>query len=282
MKALLTKVQVSADASFAVRRLQSASFGAHLHFHSEFELVLITQGTGKRLVGDTAVDFGPGNLVLLGPNLPHWYRTGNDPGGLEAQSIVVQFAREFLGKAFLEAPEMARIRQVLESAAGGLEIRGGTRERIAGLMADMPDLTGMKRLLRLLSILHLVADSEECIPLSTPGKAVMPDNDRERINQVYGLVMSRFTEAITLKEVSDHVSMCPSAFCRYFRKKTGKTFSCFLSEVRIAHACKLLIESDRSVTEVCFLSGFNNLSYFNRQFKALKKATPRAFKQAYR
>ncbi len=230
-------------------------------------------------------NFGPGDLVLLGANLPHWYRSEaayyEHHPHLEAVSVVVQFTGEFLGKTFLEAPEMARIRQVLESAARGLEIRGATRERIAGLMGDILGLSGMERLLRLLSILHVLADSEECVLLSHAGAAGIQVKDSERINRIYEYVMSRFTETISIGDVADRVHMCPSAFCRYFKKRTRKTFSFFLNEIRIGHACKLIIEGELSVTEVCFLSGFNNVSYFNRQFKAIKKVTPSEFRHAY-
>jgi AraC-like DNA-binding protein len=285
MKAILQKVPVFADASFAVREFRSAYFDAPWHFHPEHELVLIVKGEGKRFVGDCVTNFGPGDLVLLGANLPHWYRSEaayyqHNPG-LEAVSVVVQFTREFLGKTFLESPEMARIRQVLESAALGMEIRGRTRERITGLMSDLMDLSGMDRLLRLLSILNVLADSDECVLLSNSGAAGIQVKDSERINRIYEYVMSRFTEPITIEDVADRVHMCPSAFCRYFKKRTRKTFSFFLNEIRIGHACRLIVEGDRSVTEVCFLSGFNNVSYFNRQFKAIKKVTPSEFRHAY-
>jgi YesN/AraC family two-component response regulator len=285
MKAILQKVPVSTDASFAVQQFRSAYFDTPWHFHPELELVLVVQGTGNRFVGDHISNFNPGDLVLLGPNLPHWYRNDavyyEQSSAMEAQSIVVQFTHDFLGHHFFHLPETAAIRKLLDKAVMGVEIYGSTREKVTAMMYAMQETQHMERLLQLLSMLHTIAGSEEYHLLSNQGATGTNIRDSERINRIYEYVMQHFTEPIYLKEVAAIVNMCPSTFCRYFRKRTRKNFTFFLNEIRIGHACKMLIEEDLSITEICFMSGYNNVAFFNRQFKAIKKKTPLEFKQAY-
>lgn len=285
MKAILQKVPVFTDASFAVQEFRSAYFDTPWHFHPELELVLVVQGTGKRFVGDHISNFGPGNLVLLGPNLPHWYRNDaayyENDASLEAESIVVQFTQDFLGDTFFGLPETNAIRKLLEKTVMGVEIHGNTREKVTAMMFAMRETQGMERLLQLLSMLHTIAVSTEYRILSNQGATGINIKDSERINRIYEYVMQHFTDPIYLHEISAIVNMCPSTFCRYFRKRTRKNFTFFLNEIRIGHACKMLIEEDLSITEICFMSGYNNVAFFNRQFKAIKKKTPLEFKQAY-
>ena len=285
MKAILQKVPVRADASFCIQQFRSGFFETPWHFHPECELVLIVKGEGKRFVGDHIADFGPGNLVLLGPNQPHWYRSNEEyykgAPGLESMSIVIQFSKEFLGNAFFELPECLSIRRFLNKAVAGIEITGATREKVEDMILSIPSEPGMKRLVHLLTILDTLADCREYSILSTHTATGINTSDSERINRVYQYVMDNFTEPISLEEVSGILHMGPSTFCRFFKKRTRKSFMTFLNEIRISHACKMLIEAEHNITEICFLSGFNNISYFNRQFKAVKHMTPQAFRRQY-
>lgn len=286
MKAILQKVPGSVDSSFTVQEFHSDYFNIPWHFHPEFELVYITKSEGTRFIGDKIGSFQPGDLVLVGSNLPHWYR--NDPAyynsdpEFKAASIVIQFTTNFLGETFLFAPEMSKIHKVLSNAQRGLELYGGLADKISSMMHEIVNLKGMDRLLHLLSILNYISSSNEYNLLSDKGPSVgINENDPKRINRVYEYVMNNFTESITIEDASELIHMCPSAFCRYFKKRTRKTFTCFLNEIRISHACKLLIEEDFSITEICYKSGFNNISYFNRQFKSHNKLTPQAFRNEY-
>lgn len=285
MKAILQKVPVLTDASFCIQEFRSAFFEMPWHFHPECELVLIIKGDGKRFVGDHIADFGPGNLVILGPNQPHWYRSNEDyytkNAGLESISIVIQFSKEFLGNAFFQLPEVLVIRKFLEKAAMGMEIIGSTREKVAQMIKDIPADHGMKRLIHLLSILYTLSDSGEYRILASQSATGTHIKDSERIDSVYQYVMNNFRDPITLEDVSKILHMAPSTFCRFFKKRTRKNFMLFLNEIRIGHACKMLIEADRSITEICFSSGFNNISYFNRQFKTIKNMTPQVFRKLF-
>lgn len=286
MKAILQKVPVFTDSSFAVQEFRSAHFTAPWHFHPEFELVLVLQGTGKRFVGDHICDFSQGDLVLLGPNIPHWYRCDaahyEPDAGLVAESVVVQFTAEFLGERFFGVPEALQVRKLLDKSVLGIAITGATRDRVAEMMQRIRQMSGMEKLLHLLQLLHQISiGAGDLYTLSNQGATGTHMRDSERINKIYEYVMQHFTQPISLDDISGILNMCPSTFCRYFRKHTRKNFTHFLNEIRIGHACKMLIEGDVSITEICFMSGYNNIAYFNRQFKAMKQMTPKAFKQAY-
>lgn len=285
MKAILQKVPVRIDASFCIQEFRSCFFETPWHFHPECELVLIVEGEGKRFVGDHIANFGPGNLVLLGPNQPHWYRSNEEYykglSGMQSRSIVIQFSKEFLGNAFFELPECIAIRKFLDKAVAGIEITGSTRQEIERMVLSIPSESGMKRLVHLLTILDMVAGSKEYNVLSTHTAASINGNDSERINRIYQYVMDNFTDPITLEDVSAIIHMGPSTFCRFFKKRTRMSFMTFLNEIRISHACKLLIEAEQNITEICFLSGFNNISYFSRQFKAVKGMTPQHYRRQY-
>jgi len=286
MKAILQKVPESIDSSFAVQEFRSAYFDTPWHFHPEYELVYILESEGKRFVGDKISNFKPGDLVLLGSNLPHWYRNDasyyeNNPA-LKASSIVIQFTTDFLGDTFLLSPEMFEIHQILQKSQRGLEITGVLKSKVAKMVTEITQLKGMDRLIQLLKILNIISKSDDYNLLSNKGPSVGVNvNDPKRINKIYEYVMNHFTEPITINKASELIHMCPSTFCRYFKKRTRNTFTFFLNEIRIGHACKLLIEEDLSITEICYKSGFNNISYFNRQFKSRKNLTPHAFRQEY-
>lgn len=284
-KAILHKVPLFADSSIAVQEWRSPFFSVPWHFHPEYELVLILESQGKRFIGDSIVDFYPGDLVLIGSNLPHWYR--NDPAyyekdaELEAASVLVQFPYNFLGDTFLSTPEALAIRHVLQEAQLGLQICGATKEKITEMMKEIKHLHGMDRILHFLSILNTLCRSKEYFTLATPGTSAINSKDSARINRIFEYVLKNYEKQISVEEMANLVHMCPATFCRFFKKRTRKTFTHFLNEIRIGHACKMLVESDLSITEICFTSGYNNVSHFNRQFKILKRMTPQAFKQQY-
>ena len=284
-KAILQKVPLFSDSSIAVQELRSPSFRVPWHFHPEYELTLVLESHGKRFIGDSIKNFYPGDLVLIGSNLPHWYR--NDPAyyeessDLKAASILIQFPENFLGDSFLSAPEMLTIKRTLEEARLGLQICGTAKEKITQMMMNIPHFHKMERLLQFLSILNIISNSGEYFTLSTPGSHNINSKDSERINKIFEYVLRNYEKQISVEEASSLVFMCPATFCRFFKKRTRKTFTYFLNEIRVGLACKMLIENDLSITEICFMSGYNNVSHFNRQFKTFKKMTPQEFKHEF-
>jgi AraC-like DNA-binding protein len=284
MKPSLLQVAVAPDHSFAVRPNVNPLFYNQWHYHPELELTWVQQGSGIRFVGDSIENFQAGDLILLGANLPHFWRSAAAPAGQDqpaCQALVVQFREHFWGEAFLALPELAGIRELLEKARRGIRITGQTREQVSARMHELAGVTGLNRILGLLQILQLIATGERSY-LSSVGFHQPPNAaDTRRISVIYAYTLAHFSGKIKLEEVAALVHMTPNAFCRYFRKHTRKTYSQFLTGIRVGHACKLLMEDFDSVAQVCLESGFQNFSNFNRYFKAITGLTPRQYTQLH-
>lgn len=256
------------------------------HFHPEYELVLFTESTGKRFIGDHTDSLKPGDVLLIGPNLPHYMRNDEkyyhgDPN-LRIRAIVVHFRYDFLGEKFFDLPEMAPIKKLLENSARGIQVYGQAQAKIEGKMEELLKVSGYERLRCLLDILHVIAHSTEQRILSSMGfQNSFTLHDAERINSVFDYLLRNFREEIKLSEVAAQAHMITSAFCKFFKKRTGKTFSHVLNEIRIGHACKLFIEQGCSVSDVCYSCGYNSLSYFNRKFKEHTKYSPLEYRRRF-
>jgi AraC-like DNA-binding protein len=284
MRAL--KKSVSSIHSFIVQEFAGPAFDPNWHFHPEYQLFCVVEGAGTRFVGDTIKPFLPGDLVMLGPDLPHLWRSDppRHPGEAAgtARGIVVYFREDFLGRDFFEKQEMVLLKQLFEKAGRGLEVRGRTREVVARKMQELPHQEGFGRVLTLLDILHGLALSGEYESITSLGyvNAFKP-SETERMRKVHEYVMGHFGQEISLEQVAALTSMAPSAFCRYFKARANKTFSGFVSEVRIGHACRLLIEGNLSVSQVAYACGFKTISNFNRQFKAIVHENPLRYQRRY-
>lgn len=281
MQAIFEKIITPGHSSFGCRLHEGRAFAFPWHFHPELELTLILESRGRRFVGDHIADFEEGDLVFLGPNLPHfWY---NSPKPRQrARSIVVQFRRDFPGAEFFKMPEARPLARLFDKACNGLQVTGKSRDQIAAEMSALVSLTGMAKLLKLLEILHRVASANRLRALSSPAFAPNLNRfDEARIGKVCQFINEHFARAIRQTDAARLAHMTPPAFSRFFKMKTGRTYSAFVNEVRIGHSCKLLIGSSLNCTEICFASGFENISNFNRRFRELKKTSPREFRAKF-
>ncbi|MDD5262877.1 MAG: AraC family transcriptional regulator [Methylacidiphilales bacterium] len=279
MKAILEKISHDRNRSFSLFDFQSRRFDCPFHHHPEIELTLIIASSGLRYVGDHISRFSPGDLVLMGPNLPHMYINDATPSG-QAHSIVMQFLPECLGSNFFQLGELKAIHRLFERARVGLSFHGLTRDKVAPLMVQLDSLNGAARLTAFLNIFDILAGSKEFRVLASPTYSPsLALYQGERINRVCELISKKFREGITQNEAARIAHMSPPSFSRFFRRATNKTFRAFLNEVRIGHASHLLLETERTVAEVCYDSGFGNLSNFNRQFLKLRKVSPRAYRR---
>lgn len=277
MKPHIQKLPLPEHSSFVADTFITPYFETPWHYHIEYELVLIIHGKGKRFVGNHVSDYDEGNLTFLGPDLPHLFRK-EDAQALGG-SLVIHFNEEFLGKEFRVIPEMQKINLLFQKSRMGLHIYGQTRQTIITKMKEMLELQGMDRLICLLSILTLLADSTEYELLSSPDIIGQNSKDNDRLNKVFDYVMTHFKEEILLEEIAEIANMSYSGFCRYFKNRTKKNFSHFVNEIRIGYACKQLMESDTSISTVCYESGYNNMTNFNEQFKKIVKCTPYQFQR---
>lgn len=285
MKPALEHLPRGSDESFVVRDFEYAYYPTPWHYHPEYEIVLVTESTGRRIIGDHISGFGPGNLALIGPNIPHIYK--NDPVYYEpgypgrARSIVIHFTEASLGYDFLQLPESFSLRTLLERSATGLEIAGATAGQIRYKLHEILTLSGIKRWLCLADILTLIAESKETAPITHASMVGYNEKESNRLCTVLDWITANFEKNITLGEAAAIAEMQENAFSRFFSTRTRKTFSGFVQEMRLQKAARLLTETGSSVTEVCFECGYNNVSNFNRQFLNRYRVCPRQYKKTF-
>ncbi len=249
------------------------------HFHPESEIILLEKSTGTRYVGDAIENFQEGDIVLLGPNIPHLWRNSKEyfleDSKLSAEASVIYFQEESLGKDFYDLPEMSKINKLLNTAQRGVKFTGKNRTILKEKIYEIVNKEGMDRIIALLSLLNYMANHCNYQAISSLGYSPKVDDyDFSRFNRVSEYLMDNFTKKIRLNDIADVANMSPTAFCRYFKSRTNKTFVGFLNEIRIGNACKLLMERNKSASEICYMSGFNNLTNFNIQFKKIKNMAP--------
>ncbi|GAB4021359.1 AraC family transcriptional regulator [Spirosoma koreense] len=287
MKPQLLKVPVLSNCSFSIRQDTAPFFYNRWHYHPEVELVYIEQGTGTQFVGDSIQSFQPGDILLIGRDLPHYWRCDDayfeNRHDLYAQAVVVHFRENFWGDAFLQLPENRTIVQLLSKAKQGIRLRDQTREDVKLVLLRMLTESGTSRIVSLIQILSAIASSTNCELLSLSNYSTQFDEaDTDRINQIYVYSLAHFQRKITLKEVAAVANISPHSFCRYFKARSRKSYSQFLLELRVHHACKLLIENRMSISQICYESGFNQFSGFNKYFKQIMGKTPISYRKTFR
>lgn len=282
MKLENTKLLQDPDKSFIVHH-ETTSF-ARWHHHPEYELVLILNGKGKRMIGDHIDRFEQNDLILLGSYLPHEYLCDKEyldhPDGFQGRAIVFQFLKDFLGSQFFDMPENRNLTRVLDESYRGLQFYGKTRENIISLMENSYKLDGTGRLYSLFSIFQILSQTREYNLLSSPGfmKPFHNQSD-EPIQKALEYIVQHFQEEVTMKEMLSITNMSNSAFCNAFKKACRMTFKEYLLNVRVGYACKLLTDDNLNISQIAYTCGFENLSNFNRQFKKIRNITPSQFQQ---
>jgi AraC-like DNA-binding protein len=280
MKAQFEKVRSSSHSFVAFERNDS-SFPFVWHYHPEYELTLIVESEGERFVGDAMSSYTSGDLVLLGPDVPHAWRSNANQTTNKA--IVVQFQPDFLGKQFLSLPEISVIAQLLNRASCGLSFQATrTGPEVAKTMLGLVSLPPPRRLLTLLSILIDLATEPNAQRLSTGNLTPMcRAGDQHRINIVCSHLNSHLGEEIDYASLAREVHMDLASVCRFFKRASGRTMTTYVNELRVAAATRLLQETDLSVLEVGLRAGFGNYSNFNRQFKKIKGVRPRTLRREF-
>lgn len=247
------------------------------HYHPEIELVYVNGGAGKRQIGSHVSCYTEGDLILIGSNLPHCGFTDKFTGN--KSEIVIQMKEDFLGNSFLDIPEMKQTRTLFEIARGGVAFFGETKDIVGEKLENLKNESDFEQLLSILSVLNELGNSKDFKVLNAEGFSFKTDiEDNDRINIVFNHVRNNFKEEVTLAEIADKAGMTIPSFCRYFKKITNKTFIQFVNEYRLVHASKLLAEQPMSITDVCYESGFNNFSHFNKSFKAFTGQSPSEFR----
>lgn len=268
-----------------MKRFVLPRFDAVWHFHPEIELTLIQESSGQRFVGDSIESFDAGDLVMIGPNLPHYWKSSVDKKGKgrRARAVVLQFRADFLGEEWWEFPEMRSIAGLLRRAQRGIRFRGSFVSEVEGQLEALLDQKGGRLLGGLLELLEDLSRTRRYDVLSSEGfLPTLDTSTRDRINRCHDYVFRNFREEITLAGAARAVGMSEQAWSRYFKSVTGNTFSRFVNEVRIGHACRLLVETDLSIAEIAYECGYGSLSNFNRRFLELRGSSPKIFRETMR
>jgi AraC-like DNA-binding protein len=279
----LLKIIPPIDASFVLKG-DDISWSNPWHYHPELELIFCIRGKGTNFVGSAITSIEDGEILLFGSNLPHTRQ--RDRAYYEAnvkeqpESIVVQFKKDFLGESFFDIQEFVHVRDLMDRALRGLKFYGKTIASISSKLAAMKGLGRTQSILALLSILDELARSDEYTFLNSPAYINNAhEKYAQRINAVYEYTVANFRKPIALEEVAKLTHLSVSAFCRYFRKITRKSYFEYLTEIRIGYACKILSEEKLDIAQIAFKSGFNSISNFNKLFKKLMKSTPKQYQK---
>ncbi len=283
----LEKDTQAGENSFFARYAEVPHTYNQFHFHKEYELLYNIENNGTRFIGDSIRRFGNHDLVLVGPNIPHYWQSDDqyfmgDPN-IKARVVLVQFVDNFLGEKFLNVPEMALIRNLLDRAAQGIQIKGEEARAIGEKFYQVTQLNGWKKLLTLIEALCMMSEAKDYILLASRGFCASHKvGNEERISTIFNHIIKNHQREFKLEEAAELANMNPSAFCRYIKKTTSKTFSEVLNEVRIGFACKMLINTNDSISQVAYNSGYQNVPYFNRQFRTIKDRTPQEYRMKYK
>jgi AraC-like DNA-binding protein len=269
------------EGSFLVFERVEAVFPFYWHYHPEFELTLIVEGHGQRLVGGSVAEYAPGDLVLLGPNIPHSWRSRPYLRAAETphRAIVVQFKADFLGERFFELHEMQPVAQLLKRAESGLSFGS---PRAEGKLRSMLQLPVAERLLLLLSVLLDLAEEPIAQPLLNERiRPMCRVADRKRLETICSYLNEHFDEKINFISLSESVAMDQASLCRFFKRATGRTMTEYVNEIRVGAAAQLLTSTDEKLLDIGSRVGFENYSHFNRQFRRLKGYTPGSLRRTF-
>src|SRR6266496_2858675 len=286
MRPQLLKVLKGPGHSFSIRQDLVPHVNNRWHYHKEVELIHFKKGDGTQFIGDNIKRFKAGDVVLVGANLPHYWRfddsSFDENPKMTADVRVAHFCEDFWGNGFLDLPENSVLRSILDKAKRGLQITGQTRLKVAETLEELLDADGPQRIILLIQALFTISRCKQLETLASIGfKHDYVEAENDRINDIYDYTLKNFKRPIQLEEIAAVANISPNSFCRYFKSRTRKTYSQFLIEIRVGHACRLLIESGLSIKQLCYESGFNNFTSFHKYFKMITGKSPLLYQKEF-
>lgn len=281
MEFVFEKIHVPYKHSFISRKLPLKSNDS-IHSHKNFELNFIASGSGRRIVGDNISGFEKGDLVLLGPDLPHCWEVTDEEIVSKPTCIVTHFSEDIVGSDFFKMPELEKVVDLLKQSKRGLRFKMEDDGEISQILEKMTGLEGIEYYIELLKVFNILLHVKDREKLSNPiGYSTVFTKNLEKINKVYEYVFQNINEGVRLEDASSLLNMAPSSFCRFFKKKTDLTFMEYVKRVRVGIAAKLLAETDKQITQICYESGYNNLANFNYYFKNIMGMTPSTYRKSF-
>lgn len=286
MKSPIQKSPIADSKCFRIVEIIAPYFDPNWHFHPEYQIAAVFEGTGTRFIGNDISPFESGDTVLTGANLSHVWR--NDEKyfknkDLNTRVIVIYFSIDFLGDAFFKKDEMSKIHQLLLHSNRGIEINGQTKDSIREIMIEMLIQEGFDSILSLFKILHLLSFSNELKLINKFGYINnVSYSDSKRMQTVHSYILDNYKRDIKIEEVAVLANLTPNSFSRYFKTRTNKTFSDFVSELRIRLACNLLKTTEKTILDIANTCGYNTISNFNQKFKDLTKENPHKYRNSFK
>jgi len=278
MKLTRENIQTDSDSSFACFDFDLPKFDPHYHYHPEIEITWILRSEGQRLIGDDLAPFSPGDFILIGSNVPHQFR--NWEAG-HAHSQVIQFRREMFGDSLLKLPEFQNVRDLLDRSARGLTFSDDTRRAAQKKFKQIhQNAPGPSRILQLIELLNLLSKDPDAQPIASITYAEPVKHKKmDRLERVLNYLEAHWQGSIPLADISEVAALHPQSMSRFFRQHLGMSFQDYLIQLRISRAARLLLETDRTILDIAFDCGFNNLANFNRHFLSIYKQTPSNYRQ---
>lgn len=277
MKPLLENItEKKGQHSFLAFATHPPRFEFFWHYHPEYELTLIVKGRGRRLVGDSHVNFDTGDLVLLGPGLPHtWVSTGPQKG--DAEAVVIQFAADFIER-FSDLDELSGLSKLLRQSSQGLAFQGKKSAAVMAAIQQLPAQKGVDKITGLLHILHELGKLKPQALASPMYQPLKGQENENRLNKVCQYVQKHYADKLTIHKAAALIHLSPGAFCKFFKRITGQTFSDYVNDIRLGSVCQQLLATDKPVAEIAYHNGFDTLTYFNRVFLKKKGLRPSQYR----
>jgi AraC-like DNA-binding protein len=286
MSARYEQIVLREDESFFIGIFQDNLEKSTWHYHNNYEISFITEGTGKRIVADSIEEFQPGDLVFIGSNLPHVWIAEKEPRLLSDRTlemVFLQFSANIFFPQLLALPEFKQVKRALELSERGIQIVGQTLNEVSEIMLQLPYLKGFDRMNNFFRLMDIIGKSDSNLSLASEEymrKRFTTGN--KRLAMLHDYLMNHYREEIELKKLADLTSMAEGSLCRFFRMNVGASIFEYLNRIKVDFACKLLMDPDMAIVEVCFDSGFNNLSHFNKQFRKNTSVTPTEYRKRFK
>jgi AraC-like DNA-binding protein len=284
MQELLEQIKLNPNESFFIGVFQDHIDQSSWHYHQEFELSFITEGSGSRIVGDSVEEFHPGDLIFIGPRIPHvWFSEApvlNQHSGRTLESVYLLFNQEILPEGLTSLPEFKHVNRAIQLSERGIRITGDTLNQVSRIMLQLPYLNSMKRLMLFYEIMDIIGESQSFTFLASADYIKTRfESTNNRVKKIHEFLMLNYHEEINLEKIAEMVHMAPASACRFFKFSTGLTIFEYLNKIKIDYACKLLLNTDLNIVDISYDCGFNNLSHFNKQFRKFLGKTPSQFRK---
>jgi AraC-like DNA-binding protein len=274
------------DESFFIGIFQDNLEKSTWHYHNNYEISFITEGSGKRIVADSIEEFQPGDLVFIGRNLPHVWIADKEtrtPSSRTLEMVFLQFTSSVLSQQLLILPEFSNVKKALDLSERGIQIVGQTLNEVSEIMLQLPYLKSFDRMLHFFRMMDTIGKSETNIQLASKEYLKMRfTTGNKRISAIHEYLMKNYREEVDLRKLAELVNMAEGSLCRFFKMNMGMTIFEYLNKLKTEFACKLLMDKDLSIIEVCLDSGFNNLSHFNKQFKKITGVPPSEYRKRFK